>query len=86
MAISLLLPQSRPGLALRRHPAQSEPINGEVDMSLQKRLSTIEARLRALEAWKGHVEDLVEDEEQQPPERTLDGQEAYGERDQNEPL
>lgn len=55
-------------------------------MSLQKRLSTIEARLRKLEEWKGHVEELVEDEESPAPERTLDGHEAYGERDQDRPL
>ena len=55
-------------------------------MSLQKRLSAIEGRLRKLEEWKGHVEELVDEEESPQPERTLDGDEAYGERDQDQPL
>ena len=55
-------------------------------MTLSKRLASMEARLKALEAWKGVVEEAIEEEDQEQPELTLDGDESPGERDQDQPL
>jgi hypothetical protein len=55
-------------------------------MTLSKRLASMEGRLKALEAWKGVVEEAIEEEDQEHPERTLDGDESPGERDQDQTL
>lgn len=58
-------------------------------MSLQHRLSAMERRIRELEDWKATVEAAIEAEEaeqQGEPERTLDGDQAGGERGQMESL
>lgn len=58
-------------------------------MSLQHRLSAMERRIRELEDWKATVEAAIEAEEADQhgePERTLDGDQAGGERDQMESL
>lgn len=58
-------------------------------MTLAKRLNDMERRIKALEEWKGTVEAAIEAEEaddQPEPERTLDGEQVGGERDQNQAL
>jgi hypothetical protein len=63
-------------------------------MSLTARLKRIEDRITALEGVIGDVarnqaelaEAIVEDEPEQEPERTLDGDLVLGERDHNQPL
>ena len=57
-------------------------------MSLSKRLADMEARIRKLEAWKADIEQglLEEDQDSAAPLLTLDGQEAGGERDQDQLL
>ena len=57
-------------------------------MSLAKRLSSMEARIRSLEEWKATIEGalLAEDEQEEQPALTLDGEDAGGERNQDEPL
>lgn len=58
-------------------------------MSLSKRLNEMERRIQTLEAWKASIEQAIEaeDETDNPtPTLTLDGEEAGGERDQDQPL
>ena len=64
-------------------------------MSLAKRLAKIEANqaalsvfVKALNEWKATIEGalLAEDEQEEQPILTLDGEDAGGERNQDEPL
>lgn len=58
-------------------------------MSLSKRLNEMERRIQTLEAWKASIEQAIEaeDETDNPtPTLTLYGEEAGGERDQDQPL
>jgi hypothetical protein len=61
-------------------------------MSLTNRLNEIERRLKGLEQWKDGIDAaldsaLVEEVEQEAePDRTLEGDQVGGERDQLQPL
>ena len=57
-------------------------------MSLTKRLNEIERRLKELEQWKDGIDSALVEEvgQEAEPERTLNGDQVGGERDQLQPL
>ena len=55
-------------------------------MTLAKRLNDMEARLRDMEQWRASIDEALQDEEEEQPILTLDGEYTPGDRDQDAPL